>query len=137
MAKITIAEKAVVITSALTLADLKKVKKYHPEALVLTEGENKEPVFSIGIAETGNGSIGTYGASFAPSTVNADGKAAITMTVNGEADVEKYVIDKYAAAIINLNKLEEKIPAVLNGIASDEAAVKSAITVVGATTAAE
>ena len=55
MAKIMVAGDAVVVTSDMKLEDIKLVKKYRPEALTLFEGEGeeKEPVFKIGIGDGG------------------------------------------------------------------------------------
>ena len=44
-------------------------------------------------------------------------------------DVKDWVADRLGAAIISLNKLEEKLPAVLDEIAAEKANVLSNITV--------
>ena len=44
-------------------------------------------------------------------------------------DVKDWVADRLGAAIINLNKLEEKLPTVLEEIAAEKATVMSNITV--------
>lgn len=129
MAKIVIAGQAVVVTSSMALEDIKTIKKYRPKALTLWGGEDgKEPIFALGI---GKGELNAVGASFCEATRDEEKKATLTLTTDYTGDdVEGYVSDAYGAAIINLNKLEEKLPAVLEEIAAEKAAVRSNITVV-------
>ena len=130
MAKVTITGRAVVITSAMKLEDIKTIEKYRPRELVLMGGEDgKEPIFGIGTT-TGAGSINAVGASFDAETHNDDKLACITLFLDGvTGDVKDWVADRLGAAIINLNKLEEKLPAVLEEIAAEKATVMSNITV--------
>ena len=46
-----------------------------------------------------------------------------------DGDIKEWVADRIGTAIINLNKLEEKLPAVLEEIAAEKAEVMSNITV--------
>lgn len=129
MAKITIAGDAVVITSSLKLDDLKKIEKYRPGALVLKGGEDgKEPIFVVG---TGcKGSINAYGAEFNSATHDDEKLATITMALPfGANDVKAAVADLVGAAILNLNKLEATLPAVLAEIDAETAAILDNITV--------
>lgn len=130
MAKIVIAGDAIVITSALKLEDIQTIEKYRPKALVLMGGEDgKEPVFAIGTTD-GAGNINKVGASFGRIS-HDDGKfATITMVTDGvTGDVREWVADCIGGAIINLNKLEEQLPPVLEEIAAQKAEVLSNITV--------
>ncbi len=128
MAKIVIAGQAIVVTSEMALEDLKTIKKYRPDALILKGGEDgKEPVFAISIGE---GRINTYGASFCEATRDDAKKATLTMvTIYDGEDIEGYVSDSIGAALMNLNKLEETLPAVLDEITAEKAIIKSNITV--------
>ncbi len=129
MAKILIAGQAVVVTSEMALDDIKTIKKYRPDALVLKGGEDgKEPIFALGIGE---GNINAVGASFYEATRDEEKKATLTMTIDytGE-DIEGFVSDNFGAAIMNLNKLEATLPAVLAEIAAEKAAIKDNITVI-------
>ena len=129
MAKITIAGDAVVVTSALKLEDIKTIEKYRRDALVLKGGEDgKEPIFAIGTTD-GCGNINEVGASFGRETHDDEKLAVITMCtgVGTSGDIKEWVADRIA--IINLNKLEEKLPAVLDEIAAEKAQVMSNITV--------
>ena len=130
MAKIVIAGDAVVVTSSIKLEDLRAVKKYRPDALVLKGGEDgKEPIFAIDVI-SGNGSINQYGASFGTATRDEAKLATITLVAPGvDGDIKEFVADKLGAAIINLNKLEETLPEVVRSIAADKAKVMDAISV--------
>lgn len=130
MAKIVIAGDAVVITSALKLEDIKTIAKYNPEALTLKGGEDgKEPIFAIGVTN-GPGNINDVGASFGRESYDNEKLAVITMVTNGATgDVKEWVADRIGGAIMKLNALEEKLPAVLEELAGQKAAVMEAITV--------
>ena len=131
MAKITIAGDAVVVTSALKLEAIKTIEKYRRDALVLKGGEDgKEPIFAIGTTD-GCGNINEVGASVGRATNAEEKLAVITMCtgVGTSGDIKEWVADRIGRAIINLNKLEEKLPAVLDEIAAEKAQVMSNITV--------
>lgn len=132
MAKVTIAGDAVVVTSVLKLEDLKTVAKYRPEQLTLYGGEDgKEPVFAIGITD-GPGVINAYGASFGRESHDEAKLAQITLNVDGSVeDVKAYVADKFGGAIININKLEEKLPGVIDEINAEKSVVLDSIEIVG------
>lgn len=130
MARITIAGDAVVVTSTLKYEDIRTIEKYRPEALTLKGGEDgKEPIFRISAAN-GVGSINKYGASFGASAHNEGGFATITMVVEGvEGDIREYVADQLGAAVRELNKLEETLPATLAEIKAEKEAIMADITV--------
>lgn len=130
MAKIVIAGEAVVVTSAIKLEDLRKVAKYRPDALVLKGGEDgKEPIFRVGVC-SGTGKINKYSAEFGAET-HDDAKLATITLVTGalEGDIREAVAEAIGASILNLNKLEETIPAVLAEIDAEKAAILGNITV--------
>ena len=123
MAKVKIVGQAIVVTSALKLEDIKTVAKYRPQALTLEEGEGeeKEPVFAIGIGED---SINKYGASFNKATRDGAGNAILTIVHDYTGDdIKTFIADNLGAALINLKKLEESIPGVLEEIAAQKAAI--------------
>ena len=131
MAKIVIAGDAVVVTSSLKLEDIRTIEKYRPKELVLKGGEDgKEPIFAIGVTE-GCGNINEVGASFGRETHDEEKLASITMCtgVGTTGDIKEWVADRIGGAIISLNKLEEKLPAVLEDIEAEKAEVMSNITV--------
>lgn len=131
MAKITIAGEAVIITSALKLEDIKKVQKYRPKELVLKGGEDgKEPIFRIA-ATSGSGDICAVGAEFGAESRDERKLATITMFMPGcNADnIKEFVADKLGAAMVNLKKLEDKLPAVLAEIDAEKAEIMANITI--------
>lgn len=129
MAKVTVIGKALVLTSVLKLEDIETVKKYRPDSLTLYEGEGdkKEPVFAIGVAKTGT--INKFGANF--DGKNSDGYAQLTMFVNlaeGD-DIKDVIADQIGVALLNLSKLEQGIPVVVEEIATEKAAIQANIEV--------
>lgn len=132
MASITITGNAIVVKSTLTPEQIALVAKYRPEALVLFEGEGKDrcPVFAIGTVSAGTGSINKVGACFPKNTTDPDGKAVITLIGEfGEGDVREQVADKIGKAILNLNTIEAALPAVIEEIEEQKAAIIENITV--------
>jgi len=130
MAKITIAGEAVVVTSAIKFEDLRKVEKYRPSALVLKGGEDgKEPIFKIGTC-CGAGKINLYGAEFGAASHDDAKLATITLfTGKPDGDIKEAVAESIGTAILNLNKLEATIPAVLAEIDAEKTAILDNITV--------
>lgn len=130
MAKISIAGQAVVVTSAMTLEDIKTLKKYRPKSLILKGGEDgKEPIFALSVGE---GKINEYGASFNRETRDDERLATLTMTTeyNGD-DMVDFVTESLGTALMNLNKLEATLPAVLEEIYAEKAEIMHNISVVG------
>ena len=130
MANITIAGSAMVLTSALKLEDIIKLEKYRPKALRLYGGEDgKELVFAIGTCSSG-GDICDEGVSFGGK--NAEGYAQMTVTFEGipASEIKPMVAECFGAALMNLNKLEAGIPAVLNQLQQEYDQVQSMIQVI-------
>lgn len=109
MAQINVNGSAAVITSTLKLDDVLLIQKYRPDVLTLRGGEDgKEPLFKIGVATSGTGSINKFGVAFDSATHNTDGKATVTMVlpddING--NVREYIADTIGAPKAMLDKLE-------------------------------
>ena len=129
MAKITIVGDAMVVTSSKTLEDIKTLEKYRPKALALYSEDGKEEIFRVGSTK-GNGSIGTYGASFGSVTHDDDKLATITMGIpTGTVDAMAYAEEVIGVSIINLNKVEAQFDEALDEVAAERAEVRSNITV--------
>lgn len=128
MAKTKIFGDSVVITSSVKLADLKNVAKYAPKALILKGGEDgKEEIFGISIGE-GAGYINGWSANFAPSTRDAEGHATITMMIPANVtDAKDWMVEEFGGALMNLAKVEEKLPEVIAEIAANKKAVEDSI----------
>lgn len=130
-AKIKLAGSAAVIESDIDFDDLAKVAKYRPEELTLYKGEGsqKEPVFAVGIAKAGTGSINSFGASFAPNGGYGN-KAIITMlNDSGEICDLQWVEAHIGLAILNLNKIEENLGAVVTAINDDLSKMNAAVVI--------
>lgn len=131
MAKITIAGKAVVVTSSMKLEELATIKKYRASALKLMGGKNNEDeLFALDVGTSGTGSLGKYGAFFCDETPDAEKKACISMLLTGvQGDIKEYVADALGEGITYLNQLEAKLPDVLKEIVAQKKAIMDGITV--------
>ena len=131
MAKVTIAGRALVITSSLKLTDLETVRKYQPKALILMGGEDgKEPVFAVAAVRGSAGKIGNIGVEFGEETRDEAKLATMTLMVPGDVeDMKEYVADKYGAALMNLAKLETVLPAVVETISAEKQSIMDSISV--------
>ena len=129
MAKTKIFGDSVVITSSIKLADMKNVAKYAPKALTLMGGEDgKEELFKVMVGKAGAGSINAWGATFASSTRDAEGKATITMMIPAAVEKAKeWIVEEFGGALMNLKALEDQLPAVIAKIAADKKAVEDSI----------
>ena len=129
MAKILIAGDAAVVKSNIKYSELKTLEKYNPDALILYEGEEKEPVFRIA-AGGDAGYINDFGIVFP----DGEGDKPLTLTVvvaEHENDVKEFVADKLGIALDKLTKLEQTIPAAVNAAAAARASVLASIEVIG------
>ena len=129
MAKIKVAGQAVVVTSSLKLEDIKLVKKYRPQALVLKGGEDKkEEIFRIDACDAG--SINKYGAAFNDVTRDEAKLARLTLTTNYSGDnVQEFIADELGEAIAHLKALEAALPEVVESIKAERKALVDSITV--------
>lgn len=127
--KIRIVGDAVVVTSELSLAELKTIQKFNSKALILMGGdEGKTPVFAMSVAGSGYGSLTNNGIMWAPSTNDPAKKATMTMMIPaGTEKPSEWFVDNFGGAIMNLNALEATLPAVLSKLNADKAAVLASI----------
>jgi hypothetical protein len=133
MAKVTVTGNAVVVTSGVAFEDLKLIKKYRPDALILYKGEGKEkePIFVIGVGNGGNGNLGIYGAEFCGATHDEQKLGVITMMheFKGE-NIKEEITDFIGTSILNLNKIEATLPAVVEEIKAEKEAIMDNVTLV-------
>ena len=126
-AQAVVAGSACVVKSTLTPEEINRIKKFHPEALVMQD-ENGEPVFAIDIDEEQPGSINNNGACFGNAT-SSDGKATITVVLDPTAEnPEELVYDKLGRALLYLKDMEEQIAEVLPELGEEEREIRSMIT---------
>jgi len=115
-----------VVKSTLTPAEIKRIKKFHPEALVM-ENEDGDPVFAIDIDETTPGSINGNGACFGNAT-STDGKATITVVIDPAAEnTIELVYERLGRALMYLKEMEEQLAEVLPDLDSEEREIRSMI----------
>ena len=128
MANIKIAGRSATIVSAYTLEDLEKVAKYRPDALLL---KNEDGDVTFAVMPTCKGSVSEIGIGFGDETFG-DGKACVTVKPGCTCyeNAEDFVLAEIGTAILNLNKVEKQIPAALDEIDAEIAAIKDAIEVV-------
>lgn len=123
----TVAGAACVITSSMTLDDLKLIKKYRPKALTAYENDDKKEIaFRIMLENTAKGDVGASAIAFS-NVVSSENKATVTIDV---ADKNMEAIeDKIGAALLKLSKMEEGFAAVLEEIKQEQAKVREHITI--------
>lgn len=115
-----------VVKSTLTPADIKRIKKFHPEALVMDD-EDGEPVFAIDIDESMPGSINSNGACFGSAT-SPDGKATITIVLDPAAtNTVDLVYERLGRALMYLKEMEEHIAEVLPDLDTEEREIRAMI----------
>lgn len=133
MATIHINGDACVIKSTMKLEDLKTIKKYRPDALVLKGGEDgKEELFRIGVSEGNPGSLNKYGATFGRVANDGSGLASVTMMIGVVPDggvTREFVADQIGYAVNTLTKLEATLPAVVSEIAAEKAHIMESISI--------
>lgn len=137
MAKITINGASVVLTSDLQLDDIKKIKKYRPEALVIYEGEgkDKEPVFRVDTVN-GAGTLTKYGAEFSATTHDVLGRAVITMGLPPikegatQEDVKAAVADVVGPALHYVQQIEAAAQEITDAIDQELAEVIANIVII-------
>ena len=125
-AQATIAGSACIIKSTLTPDEIKRVKQFHPEALVMDD-EDGDPVFAIDINENIPGSINQNGACFG-NAVSVDGKATITIVLDPAAEnPADLVYNKLGRALAYLKEMEDHLAEVLPELDSEEREIRSMI----------
>lgn len=131
MAKVTIAGNAVVVTSSVKLEELYTIMKYRPAALTLMGGKgNDEEIFTIDVGVDDCGDLNLYGAYFCNETHDEAKLACITMCLDGvDGDIREFVADQLGGALMNLGKLEQTLPGVLESIKAERQAIMANITV--------
>lgn len=115
------------IKSTLTPADIKRVKKFHPEALVMDDKDGM-PMFAIDIDESMPGSINNNGACFGAAT-STDGKAEITIVLDPAAadNMVDLVYERLGRSLMYLKEMEEHIAEVLPDLDTEEREIRAMI----------
>ena len=107
--KLQIAGRAIILTSALSVATIEQLKKFKPEALVIRDATNKI-VFGIDYAKGKPGNLGAFGVMF--NDKDSDGKARVTLSIPDSvcSDKRKEAVEgQYAMALLALRDAEAVI----------------------------
>lgn len=124
--KTTIVLDKVVLTSAFTMEELKKVEKFNPEELRIVDKDG-EPVFVLGVGDKGE--VSKYGVTY--NKVANDGKAAVELLIKGETPEEKktYVAEELGRIIASIKVVEDGIETCLAVIAAQIEDIKETVEV--------
>ncbi len=129
MAKVKVTAENVIIESSASLEELKRIERFTPEALQLSDEDGKV-YFGI---NTGNQSmISEFGVTFADETIGDAKHAYIAIPVlesvkNSNDDIKTFVAESYGKAIKNLNTIESKLGDITKKINDDIDEVKNLV----------
>jgi len=113
MANVKIAGNIIVLTSTVTMNQLRQLEKHRPKALTILDEENT-PVFRIG---TGSNALTTHGASFNAATLDGRELAYITLTIpEGVTDGKRYFAEIYGNAHLQLKQIEGRLPNIIDEV---------------------
>ena len=113
-AKIVILGAAAVLVSGVKLEDWKLVEKYAPEALKIADEEGEDR-FLIA-SRPGAGSVNKYGICWG-TYLSDEGCATVTVLIDEDVEDKKAaVMDIMGSALMDLQEIEENIPAVVADI---------------------
>lgn len=131
--KINIVGNALVVTSKMSLANIKLLEKFDPKALSVYEADedgHKQQVFRVS-STTGDGVIGKYGACFADETRDEEKLATVTMTIpRTVTNAVDWAEDNIGVAVAYLEKVEAQATAALEVVAAKRKALREAIEVI-------
>jgi len=123
-AHVDISGASAVLVSDIALDDWKKVEKFEPDALRIVDEEG-DTVFRVMTGGTA-GSADNNGVCFGEYTNS--GKATVTALFDTDIDDKIAAVkDMMGNALLDLNDIEEGIPAVLEAIAAKEAKIEGLI----------
>ena len=115
-----------VLESDLTLAQIKMFRKYRPDALIAVNKDN-DPLFSIDLADTPEGSLSKDRAAFGTVT-SMKGNATITIPVGAHPDPVEYIAEEYGPCLNIIRRLEENALAQISDLEEECAAIRAMIT---------
>ncbi len=131
--KINTIGNSLVVTTEVTMEDLKKLQACKSEALSLFQEVDGKKQERFRVAPGKTGSLTTFGATFSGDTNTEPKVAMLTVDLSAkpaDKDVKQYVAEKYGTAILNLRKVEEQFKPALKQITEDQAYLASLINVV-------
>jgi hypothetical protein len=110
MAKIKTVHKAAVISTDLSVKDIKKLEAINPDALCIKK-DNDETLFKVGVGS--QESMSRYGIVFA-------GDSKISVVVDTEKKLDRETVSEiFGATLLQLSRVEEQANEALAAIGSD------------------
>ena len=110
MAVVKIAGNTIILTSTLTLEQIKRIEKHRPEALEIRNAK-EEIIFRVG---TGSNALNDHGASFNAATLDERELAYISLPIHsGVADAKRYFAETFGQPHLHLKAVEFRLADVL------------------------
>lgn len=128
--KTTIMMNQLIVSSELSMEELKKIKRFRPEELELVDPETKAVLYTIDGGTPNYGAIGKHGIYF--DSVTNDGKAAVKIDLPEFETIEEkkqYAAEKYGVYLVDLEILEERLIPVVSAIDEGIESIVNDITV--------
>jgi hypothetical protein len=120
MADVRIAGNIIVLTSSVTLEELKRLEKHRPEALEIRNAKD-EVMFRVG---TGSNALNINGASFCTATLDSRGLALITLTIPaGVTDAKLYFAESFGKAYAQFKRVEAGLAEATREVAAEIAEI--------------
>lgn len=131
MARMIVTGDALVIKSNITFADMEKLTKLRPSAMVLCEQEEdgtRAEVFRVKVG--GSEMFNQYGITFTSAARDGTGCAITTVRLpEGVTDPKEYLVENFSTALMRLNCLEDQMLNSLAEVADAQNAVREFITI--------
>ena len=116
MANVKIAGNVIIITSTMTLAQIKRLEKHRPEALAI-RNEKNEVIFRVG---TGSNAFNVNGASFNSATKDDRELAFISLEIPADVtDGRRYFAEIHGKAHMQLKRIESGLADVLTAVEAE------------------
>jgi len=129
MADVKIAGNAVILTSTVTLEQIKRIEKHRPETLEIKNAKD-EVIFRVG---TGSNCFNSHGASFNAATLDNRELAFISLQIPaGVTDAKRYFAETYGQPHLHLKAVESRLAAVLTAVESEIAEIMNDVTMADA-----
>ena len=110
MADVKIAGNTIVLTSTVTLEQIKRIEKHRPEALEIRNAK-EEIIFRVG---TGSNALNDHGASFNAATLDDRELAYISLPIPpGVTDAKRYFAETFGQQHLYLKAIEQRLSSVL------------------------
>jgi len=113
MADVKIAGNTIILTSTVTLEQIKRIEKHRPEALEVRNAK-EEIIFRVG---TGSNALNNHGASFNAATLDERELAYISLPIpSGVADAKRYFAETFGQPHLQLKAVEIRLADVLTKV---------------------